>query len=510
MYWKYLIVGVGIVLLCAGFAAATVSMPTLFSDHMVLQRGTKIPIWGWAAPGEKVTVALGERTATAVTGKDGNWTVRLDPLPASGPYTLTVSGSNTLTIKDVLIGDVWVCGGQSWMTWDMARVRNGAEEIAAANHPQIRLFLLKETTSLTPLRDCREAAWAVCTPKTVSPFSGVGYFFACELQQVLGVPVGLIENGVSGTMAMAWTDRASLESDPVLKTHVEKLDRRVVEYGQEYYDKYGQAWRAWLAGVDQAKELGKPLPLPPLTEPGNDPRDHWQHLSTLFYNGMVAPVIPYAITGVIWWQGGGEGPDLYRVIFPAMIKSWRRNWGQGDFPFLFVQNANYKDPDGPLYTRLPEFREAQASALSLANTGMVVAIDINDNPGDLHPTNMQPVGKRLALQAEAIAYHKDVVSSGPVYDHMVVENNKVRVYFKHIGGGLVALGGQDLKGFAVAGEDLKFVLANATIDGETVVVSNDKVSQPAAVRYAWADNPECNFYNADGLPAVPFRTDRPK
>lgn len=512
-------------------ANAEIRLPHLFSDHMVLQQGQKIPVWGWASPGEQVRVTLGEQRAAATADAAGAWRLCLNPVSAGGPHVMTVAGSkDTVTIKDVLIGEVWVCSGQSWMTWRMGGVDNAAEEIKAANHPQIRMFTVKETTALTPQDDCL-GNWQVCMPDAVQGFSGCGYFFARRLLQSLGVPIGMIHSSVPGTSAWSWSSRDVFATDPHLKTRLDIFDLAASQFGKIFYDKYGDSvrkwledqvvtkklpipvgltiskaspeqWNAWLKEAEKAVAAGNSVSLPPEVQPypTADPRNSSRSPSTILFNGMIYPLIPYRIAGVIWYQGGGESE--YRILFPALIRDWRLKWGQGDTPFLFVQRPNLNEKvAGP---RLPEFRQEQAAALALPRTGMAVAIDIG-LPDDLHPTNMQDAGLRLALLAEKIAYGRDVVASGPTCERVVAEGGKLSLQFSDLGGGLLARGGGELKGFEVAGADKKFVPAVAVLAGDSVVAHSASVPEPTAVRYAWAANPDCNLFNRAGLPAAPFQ-----
>jgi len=489
---------------------ADVTLPALFSDNMVLQRGIAAPVWGKAAPGEQVTVSIAGQQATATAGADGRWLARLAPLQAGGPLEMTVAGKNTITLHNVLVGEVWVCSGQSNMQFVLASARDSAAEIAAADYPQIRMFTTPGVTAATPLAEVA-GAWAVCAKDTAPRFSAVGYFFARELQQKLGVPIGMIHSSWGGTPAEAWCDRETLAADPALQPFVAGLDGKIAEHARATYAQYGDTLRAWLQEADRAKAEGKPLPPVPaslygasfaLTLPPGTP--------TVLYNGKIAPLVPYGIAGVIWYQGEANANRAaqYRTLFPAMIRGWRRAWGQGDFPFLFVQLANYmaaKPEPGP--SQWAELREAQAMTLALPKTGMAVAVDIGDGT-NIHPTNKQDVGKRLALNALAMTYGKALEYSGPLYDRMEVQGNAVRLHFTHAAGLHAGTApGAELTGFAVAGDDQHFVWAKAVIDGDTVVVSSDQVAAPVAVRYGWADNPACNLYNAAGLPASPFRTD---
>ncbi len=482
---------------------ADVRLAALFSDNMVVQQKLPVPVWGWAAPGEVVTVTLGGSKATATTDGQGKWMVRLDPLPAGGPLELSVAGNNALTIKNVVVGEVYVASGQSNMEWPVANVRDAAREIAAADHPNIRMFTVVKSIACSPQVDCR-GHWDVCSPGTAGGFSAVGYFFALNLQKALNVPVGIIHTSWGGTPVQSWTDLQSLLDEPALKPMATAAEGQFAAYSKQLAD----AVRGWLPAYDAAVAAGQQPPwAPPL--PSNQPGP-WT--STVLYNGMIAPLVPYAIAGAIWYQGESNAGNaaLYRTQFPAMIKGWRRVWGQGDFPFFWVQLANYMQarPE-PSESGWAELREAQTMTLALPNTGMATIIDLGE-ANDIHPRNKQDVGARLALVAEKVAYGRDVVYSGPMYAGMKVEGNKAVISFTHVDGGLEAKGGEPLKGFALCGEDKKYVWADAAIVGETVVVSSPQVPQPVAVRYAWADNPVCNLYNKAGLPAVPFRTDAPE
>ena len=516
----------------ASLAHSEVRLPSVFSDGMVLQRDTEVPVWGWASPGENVRVKVGDATAETTSNAEGRWMVHLGPLPAGGPHTLTVSGSNVLTVNDVLVGEVWLCSGQSWMTWDMGRVQNSEEEIANANSPEIRMFTAKKYAAIDPQDDC-EGAWTAITPQTARPLSALAYFFGRTLQAELGVPIGLIHSSVPGTVAWAWTPREALLEKPELKEWLDATDQLAAEYGSVFFQEHGTAirewleasgpentkvpnphgiyashgrqdeWRAWLARAEQDAAADRPVALPPEPQavgPKQDPRYHAYRQTTTLFNGMIHPLIPYGIAGTIWFQGtGGEA-------FLALINSWRSRWGW-DFPFFFVQLPNYEGSNkNPEATDLAVTREGQAAALGLPNTGMAVAIDIG-KVDDLHPTNMQDYADRLSRIALAKVYDRDIEYSGPVFENMTVEGDKIRIRFQHVGAELVAKGGEPLKGFTIAGADGKFVAAEARIDGDTVLVSHPEVPQPKHVRYAFANAPDCNLYNQAGLPAAPFRTD---
>ncbi|NOZ24028.1 MAG: sialate O-acetylesterase [Planctomycetes bacterium] len=499
---------------------ADVKLPAVIGDNMVLQRGLDLQIWGWADVGEEVTVQLCDRKATATANDQGKWLVTLKALPEGGPFEMTVKGKNTITLKNVLIGEVWVCSGQSNMGMPVRGSSTAEEAIAGAKFPKIRLFKVDLTPSVKPREDCK-AEWKLCSPETVPGFSAAGYYFGREIHKELKVPVGLIQNAWGGTPAEAYTSLEALESEPSLKpiadrfkTVLEKVPDLKDNYG-EYFKKWNKAFRAyrkelfaWRKQVQKAKAEGKKRPRPP--KRSKDMMFGSKNAPSVLFNGMVMPVIPYAIRGAIWYQGEANASRAYayRTLFPTMIKCWRAAWGEGDFPFLFVQLPNFHQPVAdPGESTWAEIREAFAMTLSLPNTGMAVTIDIGE-ADNIHPKNKVEVGKRLALCALGTVYGKDIVYSGPMYDSMKVEGNKIVVKFKHVGGGLEAKGGV-LKQFAIAGEDKKFVWADAKIKGnDTVVVCSDKVARPVAVRYAWADNPEgCNLYNKEGLPASPFRTD---
>lgn len=480
-------------------AAADVKLPAIFGDNMVLQAEKKVPIWGTAEPGEAIEVRISvpvaeEGTAAAQTEQqlqtqraqaddEGRWQVTLDPLPASDdPIGFVVTGNNKLTFENVLVGEVWVCSGQSNMEWPVRAANDAEQEIANAKFPTIRLFQVeKKVASDAPASDV-VGEWVVCSPETVAGFSAVGYFFGREIQNATNRPVGLIGTYWGGTPAEAWTSREKLEGTEELKPILDRwaaIDQQAAE-GQAKND-------------NRRREMGP---------------DHPHHPAGLF-NGMIAPIIPYAIRGAIWYQGESNAGRAYqyRELFPAMITDWRERWNQGDFPFLFVQLANFMErKEQPAESAWAELREAQSMTLELPETGQAVIIDIGE-AGDIHPRNKQDVGKRLALAAMKVAYDKeDVVYSGPVLKGAEFEDGKAILTFDHVGGGLEAKGNA-LKGFAVAGEDRVFKWADAEIDGDKVIVSSDEVKEPVAVRYAWADNPEATLYNAEGLPASPFRTD---
>jgi len=632
--------------------AQQVKIPALFSSNMVLQRNTKLPVWGTAEPGGQVRVELGSSRRQTTAAKNGKWRVVFDPLPAGGPYTLKIIGQDTTTFRNVMIGEVWLCSGQSNMEMPLAdwgKIRNYQQEIAAASHPAIRLFQVEKTMSIQPDSVVRSEGWKVCSPATVPEFSAAAYFFGRNLSEKLRVPIGLIESAWGGTVVEAWTSAASLDTfpeftkvlqemktgqftkDSVFAVYQKKLAGwRKQVFGEiarlgdfknhwespqlddsrwktmvlpTFWERAGfknldgvvwfrktvtlpASWQGrgatlFLGPVNDADNTyfngvkvgglsyhewprrytipdslihpgenviavqvldiggkgglyGKPEQLKLTSETGASlslagpwrfrispialdakklPRQpgvpRLSNQPTVLFNAMIAPLIPFPIRGVIWYQGesNAERAYQYRKLFKALIQDWRNHWGEGDFPFLFVQLANYmpRKPE-PSEDAWAELREAQTRALSLPNTGMAVTVDIG-NAKDIHPKNKQEVGRRLALIARHLVYGDSVEYSGPMYQSMTIEGSRIRLKFSHVDGGLVAKGEKGLAGFAIAGADHKFYWAQAKIDGQTVIVWNPKISHPVAVRYAWASNPDCNLYNKAGLPASPFRTD---
>jgi sialate O-acetylesterase len=477
---------------------AAVKLPALISDHMVLQQGVPVRIWGTADPGESVQVAFQGQMVSAKAAANGKWAVWLKPLSAAGPLEMTV---NSVTLKDVLVGEVWVGSGQSNMEFALNNAVNHEEEIAHADYPLMHFFSVKRVVADQPADDV-SGAWQVCTPQNAPRFSAVEYFFGRALHQHLHVPMGLIESYWGGTPAQSWTSSPMLQSDAALKFIGEDWERVLARYptAKEQFDKRVADWEKLAV---ESRAAGKTPPARPAAPQGPG----HQNTPAGLYNGMIAPLTPFTIRGVIWYQGESNASEAhayrYRRLFSDMIQDWRNQWGEGDFPFLFVQLANYKTNGW-----WPILRESQTETLSLRNTGMAVAIDVGES-GDIHPKNKQDVGLRLALAARHIAYHDTAVEySGPVYRQTTPENATLRVWFSHADG-LQAKGGAALTGFTIAGPDGNFVAADARIDGATVLVSSPQVANPVAVRYAWADDPTCNLINQAGLPAGPFRSDEP-
>jgi sialate O-acetylesterase len=408
---------------------------------------------------------------------------------------------NNIVVHDVLVGEVWVGSGQSNMEMALQSVRDGAAEVAAANYPLIRIFHVKRLVADQPATDV-EAKWEVCAPGTMPRFSAVEYFFGRHLQQALHVPMGLIESDWGGTPAQSWISKEALAAEPSLNFITDAWQKTLENYPAAK-QKYDAALSAWNDNVAKAKAEGRnPPPRPGLPQGPGHP-----NTPAGLYNGMIAPLTPYAIRGAIWYQGESNASEahafMYRRVFGGMIQDWRNRWGLGDFPFLFVQLANYKSNQW-----WPVLRESQTETLRLRNTAMAVTIDIGET-SDIHPKNKQDVGKRLALAALHSVYGKAVEYSGPVFRQASPEGSAMRVYFTHADG-MQARGGGAIAGFTVAGADGNFVAADAKIEGDTIVVSSAQVAAPTAVRYAWADDPVANLVNQAGLPAGPFRSDQPR
>ena len=528
---------------------ADVKLPAIFGDHMVLQQEAKVPVWGMADAGEKVTVTVGDHTATTTTGADGKWRVDLAPFPnGMATTTMTVTGKKTLTFQDVLIGDVWLASGQSNMWLALKYAHNAKTVIPLANEPQIRLYTVPQKTALEPQSD-QAGSWQICTPETVQEFSGVAYFFGRELRSKLNRPIGLIGSYYGGTIIQAWSSLPSLEKDPAFAKYVAAHQKNVDAFSKmndgypgqlAAYEAALQAWKdaraaktkIYFSELQSARAAGQPPPAPLSFD--NDPRppqpppapDGGYNGPGNLFNAMIAPLIPYGIKGALWYQGesNGAAPFEYRNLLTNLITDWREKWGEGDFPFLIVQlpttGANKEWDNGAFMA------ESQFKALALPNTGMAVTLDIGRE--DLHPKDKLDVGLRLALVARHVAYGENLVYSGPTYQSMKVEGSTIRLSFNNVGGGLTTgvppwhpenvhpAPTTQLLGFTIAGEDKNFVPADAKIDGATVIVSSPQVPAPVAVRYAWITPSawkgvpytfDFNLYNKEGLPTPLFRTD---
>ena len=490
-------------------AVADVRMPSLFSDHMVLQREMSAPVWGWADSGEAITVNIAGQTCSTKTPADGKWSIKLDKLKSGGPFTMVVKGNNTVTIQDVLVGEVWLASGQSNMALTVGNSNNAQSEIANAKFPEIRTFLVPRVAAETPQESCG-GTWVICSPESAGAFSAAAYFFGRDLHQSLKTPVGLINSSYGGTPIESWISLPRQEGvknfEPVFRPWIKKLS---VPYEPEKaYEQYEKQLAAWKIAAESRKAEGKPKGYPP--RPPVHPRKHQNYPANLF-NSMIAPLIPYAIRGGIWYQGESNcspgASTLYAEQLPLMIQDWRARWSQGDFPFAWVQLPCYKPqtPEPNPTSQWANVRESMLKSLSVPNSGMAITIDTGD-ADDIHPKNKQPVGHRLALWAKSQVYGQRIPYSGPLPAEHRINGGKVILSFKHADGGLTAKEG-DLKGFTIAGADKKWQWATARIEGKTVVVSSPDVPSPVAVRYGWADHPVCNLFNGAGLPCSPFRTD---
>ena len=502
-------------------ASAAVRMPAIFSDDMVLQSGMPVPVWGWADNGEKVTVKFAGQEKSATAGADGKWMLKLDALKAAdapAEMIVTDGSGNARTIKNVLVGEVWLGSGQSNMEFGVGGALEADKVAQEAQYPAIRMFTV-ERKPCGEARDDVFGRWQVCKPETVKGFSAALYFFGRRIHKELGVPVGLIHSSWGGTCIEPWTPRCGFEMVPSLQNYVKTIDDAPVQYRKQVGETITQI-EAWLPKAKEA--IAKNAPIPAAPQMPQHPLDSSGGTSGL-YNGMIHGLIPYAMRGATWYQGesnGGEAKSYYDKMV-ALIGGWRKLWGEGDFPFYYVQLATFMAPNqnpegGDGWARV---KEAQTFSLSIPHTGMAVLTDIGDGP-DIHPKNKQDVGDRLALWALAKDYgKKDLVFSGPLYKSFKVDGAKIVLAFDYVGGGLMVgkkeglaptQEGKDgaLKGFSIKGEDGKWYWADAKIEGQTVVLSSDKVEKPVAARFGFTSNcAHCNLYNKEGLPAVPFRTD---
>ena len=531
---------------------AEVKLPAIFGDHMVLQQGRTLPVWGTAAPGEKVTVTIGAEHASVTAGADGAWRVDLQPLPVqSTATTLTVAGTNQLTLTDVLAGDVWLASGQSNMERSMGAFMNRPnvvdinQVIANASNSQIRIFLVVRKASYEPQSDVT-GSWKVCSPDVVKNSSAVAYFFGQILQQKLRRPIGLIDSSWGGMPIRTFMSAESVEAIPGIKETIAKSvaassawlalssDARAAALAdykarQDTWYKDVQApyraaltqWQTETATAKAAQQPAPPRPASPAT-PAPVPPDGVNGEPGTIFNGMIHPLIPFAMKGALWYQGETDATntaDLYGTELTALIRDWRTKWNEGDFPFLVVGLANFRArvpvPVDDAWTRV---REGQLQASQqLPNVALAEAIDVGQ-AGDIHPVDKLDVARRLAAAAEHVAYGGKDAWAGPTYAGETIEGSSIRIKFDHTDGGLVIRASpwpadnppeptDHLVGLAVAGADRKWAWADATIDGTSVVVSSKQVPAPAAVRFAWANNPALNLYNKAGFPAVPFRTD---
>jgi len=498
-----------ILLAAASAARANVTPSPLFSDHMVIQQGFAVPVFGTADPGEAVTVSLGTEKQTATAGPDGKWMVKLAIQKAAGldapPAELTIAGKNSITVHDVLIGEVWLGSGQSNMEFSVsakvkafAGLTDEAAEIAAANYPKIRMFTVRQVKSATPAATL-SGTWEVCSPQTVPAFSAVGYLFARDLQKEIKQPVGIITSAFGASTAESWISREALSADPALKPMLDNFDGCLAAFKANPAVTIAQL----PPGIHKPVTINGRIPAATAAL-GNPVPD--QHQPTVLFNGMIAPIIPYAIRGALWYQGesivgGDAGLSIFGHVTNTLVTDWRKRWGEGDFPFYIAQIPGQQN-----VSNNPRVREQQAELLKLPNTGIAVIMDTGEAK-NVHPHNKAPLGDRLTKIALANAYDQKIEYSGPVYDSLKVESGAIRLKFTHVGAGLAAKDG-DLKWFQIAGVDQKFVTATAKIDGDTIVVSSPDVKDPVAVRYGWDNWPAgMNLWNKDGLMASPFRTD---
>jgi sialate O-acetylesterase len=477
----------------ATVANAEVRLPALIGNHMVVQRGVSMHLWGTADPAERVSASFQGMTASGVAGDSGAWSIYLPPPKVGGPYSLEIRGNNVIEISDVMVGEVWVASGQSNMELEMAEVTHGQAEIAAANDPEIRLFHVQHTYSDYPLDDLQGASWTACTPQNVKDFSAVGYFFARKIQDDQKVPIGIVESSWGGTPVEAWISLSALAREPKLLPLIEAWAKLSETEAATIRTEAITRKR-----YDMAKTEANFQPAPP----NNSGLHRWA--PAYLFNGMIAPLLPMPIRGVIWYQGEHNadpiGAPLYERAFRTMIADWRDHWNQGQFPFLFVQLANFKATIDPGSWEV--VRDAQRRTLSLANTGMAVANDIGD-PVNIHPADKQDVGARLALAARAIAYNEQIEYSGPLYRSAIAERGLIRVFFDHATGGLT-FQGQEAIGFEIAGSDGVYLPAQVAIEGDSVVLSNKLISSPEHARCGWSGSQECDLYNGAGLPAASF------
>ncbi len=490
-------------------ATAELRLPAIISDHMVLQQKQANPIWGWDTPGTEVSVTFGKQVKKAKAGEDGKWTVKLDAVPANGtPAEIAIKGTSERKLTDVLVGEVWMCSGQSNMGMTVSGDWKYQVESLASNHPNLRLITVPRVGT-QELQDDFKGQWEASNTENCKSFSAVGFFYGRYLHEILGVPVGLINNSWGGSAAEAWVRRDSLEADErfagVMTSWGNREEQLSSDAAQEAYQKALAIWKEKAAA---AKAAGQKVPRGPASpqstlggnaRPGN------------IFAGMVHPTLGYGMKGVIWYQGesnAGRAYD-YRTLFPYMIEQWRKEWKQGDFPFYWVQLADFRDEvEQPGESSWAELREAQTMTMALPNTGEAVIIDIGE-ANDIHPKNKYDVAARLVRWALAKDYGiEGIEPQSPTYSEMSVSGNKANLKFTHVAGGLRTVDVNEVRGFAICGEDKKWVWADAEITGaDTVQVWSDAVAKPVAVRYAWAENPVCNVHSENGLPMTPFRTD---
>ncbi|MDF1658645.1 MAG: sialate O-acetylesterase [Verrucomicrobiales bacterium] len=483
----------------ATLTEAGLKLPSIFGHHMVLQRDMENPMWGWAEPDAKVIVTFAGQDVETKADAEGYWKLKLPALPGSN-HALQLkitTGSETLILSNIVMGEVWVCSGQSNMQWSVAQSFDPDLEIPTANYPNIRLISVPQVGT-QELQNDFVGQWEICTPDTISDFSAVGYFYGRQLHQTLGVPIGLIDNAWGGSAAEAWVDRAILEADPDYADYIAQWEETEATFD------WDKALADWKVKADAAKEAGKQAPRYP-----RNPLTG-QHRPGNLWNGVLNPIIGYGIRGAIWYQGESNAGSAYRYddLFGLMITEWRKAWAQGDFPFYWVQLADFRDESPePGDSEWAELREAQTNTLELPNTGQAVIYDIGEGR-DIHPRDKQNVGKRLARIALAENYGKAIPYLSPSFSAMDVQGNKAVLTFDNVGSTLYTFDTKTAVGFAVAGEDKVWHWGTGILQGrDKVVVTSEAVEAPVAVRYAWSDNPIANLMSREGLPVIPFRTD---
>lgn len=490
-----------------------------FGNHMVLQRDQSIPIWGWATPGQDISVTFADRQAKTTANDQGKWMVKLDALPAGGPHQLTVQGKQMIKLTDILVGEVWLCSGQSNMAMTVARSQDFEKEKQLADRPNIRMMTVAKNSTPEIQQDC-QGNWMVASSETVGKFSATAWFFGRKLNEELDVPIGLINSSWGGTDVAAWTSKSAQETNETLDQMMVQFDKRAQGYDSEKAKlKFDVAMKAWKQKASEQRAAGKKVARKPRLQA--NPMKNQNRPSNLF-NGMINPLVPFGIRGVIWYQGERnaktiEAGELYAEQLKLMITDWRNRWGASDLPFITVQLPNFhKATDAVLQnTGWVMVRESQWKSLELKNTGIAVTTDVG-MANDIHPKNKQVVGQRLALWALGTTYKKDIVYSGPLFKGIQFDGSKSEgnrrciLSMSHDGDGLKASDGStDIKGFVIAGKDRVFYSAKAAYDAQSgkIIVSSDNVLDPIAVRYNWSDNPSGNLINSADLPAAPFRTD---
>lgn len=495
------------IVLCSLTTFADVRLPDVLGDGMVLQQKQKAPVWGNADAGESVTVSFGKQKKTVVADANGKWRVDLSPMKASATsQTMTIEGKNKIESKDILVGEVWLVSGQSNMQWTLLQSNNGEAEVGKASHPNIRLFNVSREVAFKRKTGAL-GAWQASTPQSVKDFSGIGYYFAVELQKDLKVPVGIINSSYGGSQAEAWTPVASLNASEKLRPTVERTKIWEAERAQVRVD-YDNAIKKWRDDSEKAKAAGaRPSPSPGVPDALRDYR-----IASSIYDGMIEPLIPFAMKGAVWYQGESNEARAaqYNLLLPTMIRAWRERWGQGKFPFGIVQLPNYRAvKTEPEATPWSFIRDAQRRTfLNDPTTGLIVTIDVGE-ASDIHPRNKIDVGWRVSQWALADVYGRKIINGGPVYDHSEIRDGKVTLSFKNTGAGLKIKSGENLFEFAIAGQDGKWYWAEAKIVGKNKIeVWSPQVTKPLAVRYAFNSNPkQPNLTNNSGIPAAPFRTD---